>query len=173
MKCNLCKFGYLGTCSQILSLYGLLKEVVNEELFAAKHGAVTAPWVTVASNLNNIWDLDEASGVTGPMCQKRFKALMDVFCKEELDALRASGTGKEYGVTAAIAPAASDTELKKQKLELEESKLAFERKKFIPKLEDDRKDKLFEQEERRTEKEDHNAHNKQMMEMFQLLAKHI
>ncbi|KAJ3233934.1 hypothetical protein HDU78_006150 [Chytriomyces hyalinus] len=170
MKCNLRKFGYLGMCSQILSLYGLLKEVVNEEPFAAKHGAVTAAWVTVASNLNNIWDLEVASGVTGPMCQKQFKALMDVFCKEELNALRASGTGKEY---AAIAPAASDTELKKQKLELEESKLAFEREKFIAKLEDDRKDKLFEQEERRKEKEDCNAHNKQMMEMFQLLAKRI
>ncbi|KAJ3394814.1 hypothetical protein HDU80_010430 [Chytriomyces hyalinus] len=51
----------------------------------------------VASNLNNVWDLDEASGVMGPMCQKRFKVLMDVFRKEELDALRASGTDKEYG----------------------------------------------------------------------------
>ncbi|KAJ3226114.1 hypothetical protein HDU78_010455 [Chytriomyces hyalinus] len=215
--------------------------------------------VTVASNLNKIWDLDEASGVTGPMCQKRFKVLVDVFRKEELDALRASGTDKEYsereqlltdlmeeaederrercdkklediekheingnivceaalarlsdkvsdapseassdqeppkkqkysrresgnssnlvdaimGITAAIAPAASGAELKKQKLELEESKLAFEREKFLAKLEDDRKEKLFEQQERRKEREDRNAHNKQMMEMFQLLAKHI
>ncbi|KAJ3229053.1 hypothetical protein HDU77_001682, partial [Chytriomyces hyalinus] len=231
----------------------LLKAVVNEEPFAATHGAVTAAWVTVASNLNKIWDLDEASGVTGPMCQKQFKVLVDVFRKEELDALRASGTDKEYsereqlltdlmeeaederrechdkklediekceinrnivreaalaclsdkvsdapseassdqeppkkesgnssdlvdaitGITAAIAPAASDAELKKQKLELEESKLAFEREKFLAKLEDDRKEKLFEQEERRKEREDCNAHNKQMMEMFQLLAKRI
>ncbi|KAI8833071.1 hypothetical protein BJ741DRAFT_579763 [Chytriomyces cf. hyalinus JEL632] len=76
----------------------LLKEVVNEEPFAASHGAVTGAWATVASNLNTVWDLDHsAAGVTGPMYQKRFKALMDVFCKEELDALKASGTDKKYG----------------------------------------------------------------------------
>ncbi|KAJ3236314.1 hypothetical protein HDU81_010903 [Chytriomyces hyalinus] len=241
----------------------LLKEVVNEEPFAASHGAVTGAWVTVASNLNTVWDLDQATaGVTGPMCQKRFKVLMDVFRKEELDALKASGTAEEYGqreqlltdlagrmeeaederrdrrdkklediekreingnivreaavarlsdkvsdalseassdqepqkkrkysrresgnssdlveaiaeIAAAIAPATGDAELKKRKLELEESKLAFEREKFMAELEEQRKEKLFEREERRKERDERDAHNKQMMEMFQLLAKRI
>ncbi|KAJ3402295.1 hypothetical protein HDU80_005213 [Chytriomyces hyalinus] len=91
---------------------------------------------------------------------------------------RESGNGSDLvdaitGITAAIVPAPSDTELKKQKLELEESKLAFKCEKFLAKLEDDKKNKLFEQEERRKEREDRNAHNRQMMEMFQLLAKRI
>ncbi|KAI8827921.1 hypothetical protein BJ741DRAFT_444505 [Chytriomyces cf. hyalinus JEL632] len=76
----------------------LLKEVVNEEPFAASHGAVTGAWATVASNLNTVWGSGPlCCRVTGPMYQKRFKALMDVFCKEELDALKASGTDKKSG----------------------------------------------------------------------------
>ncbi|KAF4039907.1 hypothetical protein GN244_ATG07853 [Phytophthora infestans] len=71
----------------------LLKEVIKHTPWAAGHGKTEAAWGKVASGIKAALPLCTADGKA---CRRRFYTLMEVFKREELESLRASGTTEDY-----------------------------------------------------------------------------
>ncbi|KAI9988793.1 hypothetical protein PInf_022377 [Phytophthora infestans] len=71
----------------------LLKEVIKHTPWAAGHGKTEAAWDKVASGMKAALPLCSADGKA---CRRRFYTLMEVFKREELESLRASGTTEDY-----------------------------------------------------------------------------
>eukprot|EP00644_Phytophthora_capsici_P009805 jgi/Phyca11/131593/e_gw1.108.36.1 len=71
----------------------LLKEVIKHTPWAAGHRKTEATWGRVASGMKASLPLCTADGKA---CRRRFYTLMEVFKREELESLRASGTTEAY-----------------------------------------------------------------------------
>ncbi|KAI9982656.1 hypothetical protein PInf_008633 [Phytophthora infestans] len=71
----------------------LLKEALKHRPWAASHGETLAAWTSITTRLK--------AGLTsrtadGKACRRRFNALLQVFRRDELESLRASGSAEVY-----------------------------------------------------------------------------
>ena len=73
----------------------LLKEVQSILPFQAGHGKVQEAWNDVSQNINSFLD-DNQPKTTGPSCKHHFDDLLEAYRKDNMEALRASGTDEEY-----------------------------------------------------------------------------
>ncbi|KAF4035468.1 hypothetical protein GN244_ATG12537 [Phytophthora infestans] len=71
----------------------LLKEVLKHRLWAASHGETLAAWTSVATRLKAALISCTADGKAR---RRRFNALLQVFRRDELESLRASGSAEVY-----------------------------------------------------------------------------
>ncbi|ETN14304.1 hypothetical protein PPTG_07932 [Phytophthora nicotianae INRA-310] len=71
----------------------LLKEAVKHRPWAAGHGETQVSWSSVAIGLKTALPSCTADGKA---CRRRFNALLDVFRRDELESLRASGTAEDF-----------------------------------------------------------------------------
>ncbi|GMF12415.1 unnamed protein product [Phytophthora lilii] len=71
----------------------LLKEPLKHRPWAASHGETQAAWTSVATGLKAALISCTADGKA---CRRRFNALLEVFRRNELDSLRASGSAEDY-----------------------------------------------------------------------------
>eukprot|EP00644_Phytophthora_capsici_P007430 jgi/Phyca11/112118/e_gw1.21.540.1 len=71
----------------------LLKEAVKHRPWAAGHGEAQVSWSSVAIGLKTT--LPSCTG-DGKACRRRFNALLDVFRRDELESLRASGSAEDF-----------------------------------------------------------------------------
>ncbi|KAI9993384.1 hypothetical protein PInf_015465 [Phytophthora infestans] len=71
----------------------LLKETLKHRPWAASHGETLAAWSSVATGLKAALTSCIADGKA---CRRRFNTLLEVFRRDELESLRASGSAKDY-----------------------------------------------------------------------------
>ncbi|KAI9982634.1 hypothetical protein PInf_008606 [Phytophthora infestans] len=71
----------------------LLKEVLKHRLWAASHGETLAAWTSVTTRLKAALISCTADGKAR---RRRFNALLQVFRRDELESLRASGSAEVY-----------------------------------------------------------------------------
>ncbi|KAG1686709.1 hypothetical protein DVH05_028685 [Phytophthora capsici] len=71
----------------------LFKEVLKRRPWAASHGETLAAWTSFATRLKAALTSCTADGNA---CRRRFNTLLGVFCRDELESLRASGSAEDY-----------------------------------------------------------------------------
>ncbi|KAI9982484.1 hypothetical protein PInf_008439 [Phytophthora infestans] len=71
----------------------LLKKTLKHRPWAASHGETLAAWSSVATGLKAALTSCTADGKA---CRRRFNTLLEVFRRDELESLRASGSAEDY-----------------------------------------------------------------------------
>ena len=81
---------WFSACHDIL----LLRKVNDVKPWEASYGKVMTGWDTIAKDLANT--IGVGLKKDGPACKKRFELLLELFRKNDLDALRKSGVDEDY-----------------------------------------------------------------------------